>query len=331
MSSKYLELLLSSDSHSDYRPGDKVVLQVVFSRGGKIYCYTADSGKYYSGEKMLVWTDGKYTPVTIVMVHYFYPEDYPFTQLRLKKAIRKEDRTKRTAYNSTKVAATTKSKAKKPEKKKPDWLLEENEEDAYKSTLYRNSPTIKSSLTVKSNESANNSISYTRPVGSTNSQISSDSTYKPKSHKMLIALIIIAAIGLFQGPTWYSNYLDKKPLYNSDVVGTWEPEYGAQDVVFSSDHSVNVRGEDYLTGKWEITSESQQTIRLYYIVTDSQLDKYNEDFYYEMEGYIASKEDVLEWELEYAEDLPPEGTYKFKRSDNRLIYVDYDDYYLEKR
>ena len=49
------------------------------------------------------------------------------------------------------------------------------------------------------------------------------------------------------------------------------------------------------------------------------------------EGYIASKEDVLEWELEYAEDLPPEGTYKFKRSDNRLIYVDYDDYYLEKR
>ena len=312
-----------SDSHSDYRPGDKVVLQVVFSKGGKIYCYTANSGRYYSGEKMLVWTDGKYTPVTIVMVHYFYPEDYPFTQLRLKKAIRMEDQSKNKSSSTRKTYA----KAKKPEKKKPDWLLEEDEEEAYQSNLYKNTSVERSSQTAE----ANYKSSTARSEGSNNYYGSSSNADKPKSHKFLIALIIIAAIGLFQGPTWYENYLNSKPLYNSDIVGTWTSEYGMRNVVFSSDHSAKVRGEDYLTGKWEIASESQQTIRLHYTVTDSQLDQYNEDFYYDMDGYIATKEDVLEWELEYADDLPPEGTYRFKRSDNRLINTDYDDYYLEKR
>lgn len=300
-----------------------MVLQVVFSKGGKIYCYTADSGRYYSGEKMLVWTDGKYTPVTIVMVHYFYPEDYPFTQLRLKKAVRMEDQSKNKGSSTRK----TNAKAKKTEKKKPDWLLEEDEEEAYQSNLYKNTSAERSSQTAD----ARYYPSTTGSKGSNNYFGSSSNTDKPKSHKFLIALIIIAAIGLFQGPTWYENYINSKPLYNSDIVGTWTSEYGMRDVVFSSDHSAKVRGEDYLTGKWEIASESQQTIRLHYTVTDSQLDQYNEDFYYEMDGYIATKEDVLEWEMEYADDLPPEGTYWFKRSDNRLINSDYDDYYLEKR
>lgn len=110
----------------------------------------------------------------------------------------------------------------------------------------------------------------------------------------------------------------------------WESEYGSQEIDFKSDHSAEIKGSDYLSGKWEISSETDQTIRLRYFVTDYQLDLYNEEFSYEMDGYIATKDDVLEWETEYNEELPPEGVYRFKRSTNRLIYSDWD-YYLEKR
>ena len=81
----YKQLLNNALSHPEYMPGDKVVLEVRFSGRGKTYCYTADSGIYIPGEKMLVNVDDSYKPVTIVSLHYFYPNNYPFNTLRIKK------------------------------------------------------------------------------------------------------------------------------------------------------------------------------------------------------------------------------------------------------
>lgn len=309
MSDLYKKRLNEAPYHSTYQPGDRVVLEVRFPQGGKTYCYDAPPGIYYPGDKVFVKVSEGYKDVTVYKAYYYESADYPFYTLPLKSIEGRAD--------DTNYARTTRIKYKTAEKthdtdSKNDNRKEENRTTETLSKL--DNPVYKEGTSVK--------------AGSYNSYRSSE---KSKSRKYLIALIIIAIVGILQGPTWYRNYIDSKPLYNSDIVGTWKSEYGMQEVVFSSDHSAKVKGEDYLTGKWEIVSESQQTIRLHYIVTDSQLDQYNEEYYYDMDGYIATKEDVLEWEMEYADDLPPEGIYTFKRSNNRLICNDYYDYYLEKR
>ena len=301
MGDLYKSRLNNSLHHSSYRPGDRVVLEVRFPAGDKTYCYDADPGIYYPGDKVFVKIKDGYKDVTVVKAYYFDNHDYPFYTLPLKSIAGRA--------NDTDYSYSSSTKGKVPEKtndtKAIDILTSEilsnkddrvQEEAAPEKTQYR---------------------SY-------------ESNEKPKSNKLLIALIIVAIIGVLQGPTWYRNYLDSQPLYNTDLVGMWESEYGSQEIDFKSDHSAEIKGSDYLSGKWEISSETDQTIRLRYFVTDYQLDLYNEEFSYEMDGYIATKDDVLEWETEYNEELPPEGVYRFKRSTNRLIYSDWD-YYLEKR
>ena len=301
MSDLYKKRLSESVYHSSYRQGDRVVLEVQFPQGGKTYCYDADPGTYHPGDKVFVKVKEGYKDVTVYQAYYYDSDDYPFYSLPLKNI---EGRA-----NDTDYSYSTRTKGKSEEKlsntkTRDNYLTEaplqnddhiQREVEKEKAHYYGN----------KSND-------------------------KPRSNKLLIALIVIAIVGVLQGPTWYRNYLDSQPLYNADIVGMWKSEYGIQDIDFNSDHTAYVHGEDYLTGKWEIASDSDQTIQLHYYVTDDQLDLYNEEFSYEMDGYIATKEDVLEWETEYNEDLPPDGVYQFRRSANRLIYLD-GDYYLEKR
>ena len=301
MSDLYKKRLNNSLYHSSYQPGDRVVLEVLFPQGGKTYCYEADPGIYHPGDKVFVKVNEGYKDVTVYKAYYYGSDDYPFYTLPLKSI---EGRA-----NDTDYSYSTRTKCKTPEKTN-DAKVRENHTNE---TLSNNSNRVQKEATPRKAQYQ----SY-------------ESNNKPKSNKLLIALIVIVIVGVLQGPTWYRNYLDSQPLYNADIVGMWKSEYGIQDVYFNSDHSADVKGEEYLTGKWEIASESDHTIRLRYAVTDYQLDLYNEEFSYEMDGYIATKEDVLEWETEYNEDLPPEGVYQFRRSANRLIYLD-GDYYLEKR
>lgn len=304
MSDLYKKRLNDSLYHSSYSPGDRVVLEVRFTQGGKTYCYDAAPGVYYPGDKVFVKVNEGYKDVTVYKAYYYDSADYPFDTLPLKSIEGLAD--------DTEYIYSTRTKDKPAEKSN---VIKTKSNNEY----------ITENFSYNCDHACNEGATET-------AQYNSSSSYndKPKSRKILIAFIIIAIVGVLQGPTWYRNYLDSQPLYNADIAGTWKSEYGIQEIDFNSDHSAKVKGEDYFIGKWEIVSESDQTINLHYIVSEHQLDLYNEKFSCEMDGYIATKEDVLEWETEYYDDLPPEGIYQFRRSTNQLIHLD-GDYYLEKR
>ena len=64
-------------------------------------------------------------------------------------------------------------------------------------------------------------------------------------------------------------------------------------------------------------------------MTPEQADAYNNEFYYDMDGNAADIKDILEWQLdEHDGEIPPEGTYWFDRKENRLEFVDDNEYYF---
>lgn len=141
------------------------------------------------------------------------------------------------------------------------------------------------------------------------------------------AIIIVAAIlAIIFYPSIKEKYTNSSPLDINEIIGKW----GADEIYFDSDFTADVSGSDYLTGNWEIVSEDQKTIRLWYTATDEQVYRYTQDHLEEMEGYEATKEDVLEWELEYDPSVPPEGIYRFDRNEQRL-YCDEYDYGMQKK
>ena len=313
----YKQLLNNSLSHPEYTPGDKVVLEVRFSGRGKTYCYTADSGIYMPGEKMLVKVDDSYKPVTIVNVHYFYPNNYPFNTLQIKKAVRADS-------DYTPVKATAKKTAKKhvkEERKLPDWLLEGDDE------IYETPAITKTPKAPAENKSYPSYQPKTTSAASYGSRYSSSyDSSQSKSKKWLIILAIIFAIGIFQGPTWYRNYVNSKPLVNNEILGHWN---GYNDIEFYRDGTFKSAYMQFLTGKWEVQSAGDNTIRLWYCVTPAQAEAYNNEFYYDLEGDTANREDILEWELDELDgDIPPEGIYRFMRKENRLEYIEDDDCYF---
>lgn len=294
MSDIYKKKLHQSNYHNAYKPGDKVVLEVRFSSDGKTYCYDAESESYYPGDKVLVKVAEGFKDVTVYSAYYYDPEDYPFTTLPLKRIearLQQKNRSYSTNANGRSYQ-TIKSEALPPAVKKNP---EKQQPSEVETTQYN----------YRSQASPN----------------------KPGPNKILIAFVVLAIIGILQGPTWYKNYVDSQPLDKSEIIGTW---HNYEDVHFKDDYTFTVDTVHYLTGKWEIVSNTDNLIQLRYYVTDSQLDSYNDEYQYEMDGYIATKEDVLEWETEAcAYEIPPEGVYRYKRSDKRLIITDdYIDYYL---
>ena len=84
MGDLYKSRLNNSLHHSSYRPGDRVVLEVRFPTGDKTYCYDADPGIYYPGDKVFVNVNDGYKDVTVVKAYYFDNHEYPFYTLPLK-------------------------------------------------------------------------------------------------------------------------------------------------------------------------------------------------------------------------------------------------------
>ena len=294
MSDLYKQKIHQSKYHNVYKQGDKVVVVVHFSNGGKTYCYDADPGRYFPGDKVLVKVDEGYKDVTVDAAYYYNPEDYPFTSFPLKRIEARLRQDNYTAWPKT----TSKSSNK-------DKTISRNETKA---------------IDVSGDISAIEHHDYA----------SQSYNVKTGINKKLIVLAIIVIIGILQGPTWYRNHVDSKPLDKSEIIGTW---HGYENVHFRDDNTFTVDTVYFLTGEWEIVNKDENFIKLNYYVTENQLDSYNEEYQYEMDGYLATKEDVLEWEEEAcASEIPPEGIYKFKRSDNRLILVDdYGDYYLYRK
>lgn len=131
MSDAYKSLLNNADSHETYCPGDKVVLEVQFASGGKTYLYTAESDQYNPGTPMLVVVDDSYKVVTVVNVYYFNASTYPFYTTQLKKAVRPS-----TAFSAGPKAKPKQASKKtvKPARKTPDWLLEDDNNEAVNDT-----------------------------------------------------------------------------------------------------------------------------------------------------------------------------------------------------
>ena len=120
------------------------------------------------------------------------------------------------------------------------------------------------------------------------------------------------------------------PISDSEVSG----DYGA----FELDDSgvVELEGDrgKYVSSSWEITDAENGIVTFKYEITDDNIECYDEDFWteYHEEGF-ENPEDALEEHFEEiieGYDVPPEGDYKYDRSEEKLVSVDYDTEYYKK-
>ena len=107
------------------------------------------------------------------------------------------------------------------------------------------------------------------------------------------------------------------PLQESEVVG----DYGA----FECDDENSVWSKcPYVTIGWEVTDPDSHTVKFTYSIEDDNIESYDEDYWQEYhEAGFENPEDALE---EYFDDIiddyevPPEGYYRYERSENKLVY-----------
>ncbi|MBQ6439828.1 MAG: hypothetical protein IJJ06_06755 [Mogibacterium sp.] len=139
---------------------------------------------------------------------------------------------------------------------------------------------------------------------------------------------------------YYTNsdsYINKKPLSDSDIVGTWE--FGDSGPLHFDDNGSIVSETGYFHGSWKILSSDDKYVQISFDMSEEEYEKALEELYIAylseeeleesgLEPYEYMKEDV--WEM-YT--LPEDALMlRFIRTENRMIAIDeYDDWEMHKK
>ena len=139
--------------------------------------------------------------------------------------------------------------------------------------------------------------------------------------------IVTIAIVVLAYPYVSKTIKDGKALEESELLGEWRSNTSV-DFYINSDGTFTT-SEQYISGKWEVTNSKENTIRIWYTISDDQVNAYNNEHKYdfdENEVVYLTPEEIMDIVL-YEGDgpFPEEGEYNFVRSEQKLYYVDDSD------
>ena len=134
---------------------------------------------------------------------------------------------------------------------------------------------------------------------------------------LLGSLILVLIVAIAYRTQINQRLLDPSEIYGNWVTGT---DYIDDYMSFKDDNTVRFSFTNQLQAKWEIEDEQKNIICLHYDMTDEQLAKFNEDHYQDFGDEELTKEETIELLREqYSDRLPPEGQYRFVRTENHLV------------
>ena len=153
---------------------------------------------------------------------------------------------------------------------------------------------------------------------------------KSKVPRVVFILLLIAIFVVVDYPSWNRYRINSQTLNPSEILGQWD------GVTFNSDYTADILDCEYVTGKWEIVSDNQNTIRLYYDATDEQVEQYykdriepNIDDY--TDGFYPTSADIVEELMDSGDyEMPEDGMYHYERANNRLVNSSDEESFIER-